>query len=162
MSGKPENTALLNGRVEAGLATSELIGRFESDIKYDCHSSIIAFNRSFAQQELCRRGKLALPEIVAHLKENPPSDTGRLLSLWCLLLSNIELNIDSERPVPENLDDIHGWTSWAEKMLEVDSAAGMVKCPGCDLKLPKDDLAAQMAHMDAYHSDIISERCKGL
>ncbi len=161
MSGKPENTDLLDGR-EAELATSKLIELFTDEIRFDCHSILIAFSRSFARQELCRRGRSALPEIVSHLKENPPSDTGRLLSAWCLLLSNIELNIDSECPVPENLDDIQGWISWAEKMLEVDSAAGMVKCPGCDLKLPKDDLAAQMAHMDECHPEIISERCKGL
>lgn len=118
MSGKPENTALLDGRVEAGLATSELIGRFEADIKCDCHSSIIAFNRSFAQQELCRRGRSALPEIVAHLKEGVPGYDALLQWVWCLLLSMIESSIDSEYPVPESLHDIRGWTSWAEKLLE--------------------------------------------
>ena len=123
MNDGSENTALFDSRREVSMTVAKLIELFTDEIKFDCHSILIAFNRSFAQQELCRRGRSALPEIVAHLKENPPSDTGRLLSAWCLLLSSIELNIDSECFVPENLDDIQGWISWAEKMLETAPAS---------------------------------------
>lgn len=34
----------------------------------------------------------------------------------------------------------------------------MVKCPGCSLELPENDLAAQMTHMDKYHPEIIAQR----
>lgn len=123
MNDGSENTALLDSRREAMMTATKLIELFTDEIRFDCHSVLIAFNRSFAQQELYRRGRSALPEIVAHLKENPPSDTGRLLSVWCLLLSMIELDIDSECSVPEKMNDIHGWTSWAEKMLETAPAS---------------------------------------
>jgi hypothetical protein len=31
-------------------------------------------------------------------------------------------------------------------------------CPGCGLELPEDDLAAQSAHMQTEHPEIIAER----
>lgn len=34
----------------------------------------------------------------------------------------------------------------------------LIKCPGCDVKLPERDLHAQIAHMDKYHPDIIAAR----
>lgn len=34
----------------------------------------------------------------------------------------------------------------------------MVKCPGCDLRLPKNDTDAQVAHMDAHHPGLIAQR----
>lgn len=30
----------------------------------------------------------------------------------------------------------------------------MIQCPACDLMLPKDDLNAQVAHMEANHQDV--------
>jgi hypothetical protein len=33
-----------------------------------------------------------------------------------------------------------------------------MKCPGCDLVLPDDDLQAQAAHMEDEHPEIITER----
>ncbi len=38
----------------------------------------------------------------------------------------------------------------------------MIKCPGCDLEFPEDDLHVQMKHMDQYHPEIIAERRRGL
>jgi len=38
--------------------------------------------------------------------------------------------------------------------------AKMVKCPGCSLEFPEDDLHAQMRHMDEVHPDIIAQRLK--
>jgi len=34
----------------------------------------------------------------------------------------------------------------------------MIKCPGCDLMLPEDDLQAQVEHMDEFHPDIVAKR----
>ncbi len=124
MTDKPEYIALLDSRAEAGMATSELIGNFKADIRFDCHNTQIAFSRSFAQQELCRRGRLVLPEIITHLKENPPIDGGSLQWVWCRLLNRIEMQIDQEEQSgPESLYDIRGWISWAEKMLEIAPAS---------------------------------------
>jgi len=36
----------------------------------------------------------------------------------------------------------------------------MVKCPGCPLELPKDDLGAQIAHMEKFHPEIITARLR--
>ncbi len=33
-----------------------------------------------------------------------------------------------------------------------------IKCPGCDLQLPEDDLNAQVQHMEQFHPEIIGER----
>ena len=38
----------------------------------------------------------------------------------------------------------------------------MVKCPGCDLMLPREDLRALMEHVDRNHPEIITERRRGL
>jgi len=37
-------------------------------------------------------------------------------------------------------------------------AERMVKCPGCDLELPENDKASQIAHMEKNHPEIISQR----
>jgi len=41
-----------------------------------------------------------------------------------------------------------------------DTGPEMIKCPECDLKLPKDDTDAQVAHMNANHPGLIAERLK--
>jgi hypothetical protein len=33
-----------------------------------------------------------------------------------------------------------------------------LKCPACDVELPEDDLIGQVAHMTAFHPDIIETR----
>lgn len=33
-----------------------------------------------------------------------------------------------------------------------------IQCPGCDLKLPEDDVRAQQEHMEREHPEIIAER----
>lgn len=34
----------------------------------------------------------------------------------------------------------------------------MIKCPGCEVRLPQADIDAQKAHMEAEHPDLIAER----
>jgi hypothetical protein len=34
----------------------------------------------------------------------------------------------------------------------------LLQCPGCDLLLPEDDLAAQMDHMTRFHGEIVAGR----
>jgi len=34
----------------------------------------------------------------------------------------------------------------------------MIKCPGCDLRLPENDHKAQKKHMEEKHPEIIKER----
>jgi ribosomal protein S26 len=34
----------------------------------------------------------------------------------------------------------------------------MVKCPGCGLELPENDVQAQVQHMESAHPNIIGER----
>lgn len=41
------------------------------------------------------------------------------------------------------------------------TATEMIQCPGCELMLPRDDLRAQMEHMETYHLDIIQARLNG-
>jgi hypothetical protein len=36
--------------------------------------------------------------------------------------------------------------------------AASVKCPGCELELPEDDIRAQIAHMNAAHPDLVAKR----
>ena len=36
----------------------------------------------------------------------------------------------------------------------------MIKCPGCGLELPENDLEAQVKHMEEKHPDIIAERLR--
>ncbi|MFA6271132.1 MAG: hypothetical protein WC657_08065 [Candidatus Paceibacterota bacterium] len=36
----------------------------------------------------------------------------------------------------------------------------MVKCPGCELEFPENDLIAHMKHMEAAHPDIIARRLR--
>lgn len=33
-----------------------------------------------------------------------------------------------------------------------------IRCPGCDLELPEDDVRAQKAHLESRHPEIIAER----
>lgn len=35
-----------------------------------------------------------------------------------------------------------------------------IKCPGCSLMLPEDDIMAQKAHMERFHPEIIIQRLK--
>lgn len=36
-----------------------------------------------------------------------------------------------------------------------------VKCPGCELELPEDDVQAQIQHMESRHPDLIASRHRG-
>lgn len=45
---------------------------------------------------------------------------------------------------------------------EVTASSELIECPGCDVRLPKDDLHAQIAHMEEHHPDVIAERLRGL
>ena len=39
-----------------------------------------------------------------------------------------------------------------------DSDEDTIKCPACDVRLPKNDLRAQIAHMEQNHPEIIIQR----
>lgn len=43
-------------------------------------------------------------------------------------------------------------------LLGSDVNPSAVKCPGCELQLERDDLQAQMRHMELEHPDIIADR----
>lgn len=43
-------------------------------------------------------------------------------------------------------------------MKKPSSKTKLIKCPGCNVRLPENDLQAQMRHMDEFHSDIIADR----
>lgn len=90
---------------------------FEWDIVYDCHGYTARFERSLNQKELKRRGKDALPAIIAHLKANPPSSFMDLDTAWGQLLNEIEVEIDPEKSGPQLLKDTSGWIAWAERMV---------------------------------------------
>lgn len=34
----------------------------------------------------------------------------------------------------------------------------LIKCPGCDMKLPEQEAWAQIMHMEMYHPEIITKR----
>ncbi len=97
-----------------GLTAEKLIERFENDIVYDCHSYFSRFERSFAQQEMVRRGRTVLGPIIAHLKAKPPSDFMDLRTAWGYLLNRIEIEIDPQKSGPQKLKDTGGWIAWAE------------------------------------------------
>jgi len=46
----------------------------------------------------------------------------------------------------------------ADEENKEDSNKGTIKCPGCDVRLPEDDIRAQMDHMDKNHPEIIKQR----
>ena len=102
------------------MSFSELIEGFEGDIVYDVHSYTARFERSQYQKEFKRRGKDALPAIIAHLRAKPPSSFMDLDTAWGHLLNRIEVDIDPEKSGPQMLKDTMGWIDWAERM--VDSA----------------------------------------
>lgn len=39
-----------------------------------------------------------------------------------------------------------------------DSDKDTIKCPGCDVRLPENDIRTQMAHMEKHHPEIIKQR----
>lgn len=47
-----------------------------------------------------------------------------------------------------------------EKEGDKDPDENTIKCPGCNLRLPKHDTDAQVAHMDKHHPEIIARRLK--
>ena len=60
--------------------------------------------------------------------------------------------------------DIPTGAEFAEriKKMMAEKSSELIKCPGCDTMLPKNDIDAQVAHMDEFHPDIIAQRRKGL
>lgn len=61
-----------------------------------------------------------------------------------------------------DLDEIGEWYRIGELDVTLHSdrqkQPEMVKCPGCSVEFPKDDLRAQMDHMDRNHPEIIDQR----
>ncbi len=45
---------------------------------------------------------------------------------------------------------------------EVIASCELIKCPACNIKLPKKDLHAQIAHMEEHHPDVIAERLRDI
>lgn len=101
------------------MTPEELIKRFESDIIYDCHSYTSRFGRSPGRKELERRGLSVLPQIIDHLRQNPPGDGMDLRTAWGNLLNNfaIHLGEDEVRRGPELLKDTAGWINWAVQVV---------------------------------------------
>lgn len=81
--------------------------------------------------------------------------------------------------VPEILPDLPGWRLLEGEGNDLDAAEAvvidvlgelvdheeavgwrepLVQCPGCELELPERDLAAQVAHMQTHHPDVVTER----
>jgi hypothetical protein len=99
----------------------QLFERFESDIIYDAHSFWIRFSRSWSRQELERRGKDALQEIVRYLRAAHFSKDGQMELAWSSLLNNLEIKIDPKKTGPTSLSDFAGWLKWAEKFAPAES-----------------------------------------
>jgi hypothetical protein len=99
----------------------ELIAKFERSIAYNCHSLPIKFERSSAQKELARRGRESLRPIIERLRQERepithyPLIEDDVTRAWMMLLNKIEIKVDPEKSGPEDLRDIEGWLSWAER-----------------------------------------------
>ena len=102
------------------MSWENLFERFESDIRYDCHSLTAKFERSSAQEELFKRGKESLRPIIGHLQQRKEKNNFPLLDedmtrAWAMLLNRIEIEIDPETSGPQDLSDLKGWLEWAER-----------------------------------------------
>lgn len=106
-----------NAKTPEGMDLSELIEGFERDIVYDAHGYTARFERSQHRQELQRRGRGALPAIVAHLQVKLPSSFMNLDTAWGNLLNWIEIEIDPEKSGPQTLKDTPAWIAWAERIV---------------------------------------------
>jgi hypothetical protein len=93
----------------------QLIDRFEKDIMYDLHGTLIKVSRSEAARVLiAAAGFDTFRIIVNHLKKDPPSDKGIYSDLplaWCMLLHDIGLKLKLQ-PLPVNWRDLEGWFDW--------------------------------------------------
>ena len=97
-----------------------LIKRFEEDIIYDAHSLIAKFERSDAQKELFQRGRESLRPIIDHIKDQEHFSKFQVIGndldiAWGKLLNRFEILLDPKKTAPEDLRDITGWITWAER-----------------------------------------------
>lgn len=100
------------------LSDEELIRRYESNMRCDCHSFILAYGRSFARREIFKRGQKMLRLIAEYLKKKKFEDglMGEyIVKAWCYLLSDFEEELDPQKSGPKNYQDIQGWIIWAER-----------------------------------------------
>ncbi|MDD5437684.1 MAG: hypothetical protein PHC70_00880 [Patescibacteria group bacterium] len=94
-----------------------LIRRFEDDIKYDAHSTLIKLSRSKAAEELAKTAdRTTLAKLANHLRENSPSGGiyADLPIAWCMLLNDIGHRL-SLKPTPDRFNDLPSWIAWAER-----------------------------------------------
>ena len=57
------------------MSVNDLLGRFDNDIRYGCHSAEAEARRSFAGQELRKRGEEGVRAVAGRLQEMPqPSE----------------------------------------------------------------------------------------
>jgi len=94
-----------------------LIRRFEDDVRYDAHSTLIKIARSKAAEELVRTvDRVTLAKLVYHLRENSPSGGiyADLPMAWCMLLNDIGHKL-SLKPTPDRFNDLPSWIAWAER-----------------------------------------------
>jgi hypothetical protein len=71
------------------LTIPDLIERYEKDIIFGHRHLESRISRSKARWELVRRGKPALPEIMAHLERVKFSEGGELAQAWNRVLQEI-------------------------------------------------------------------------
>lgn len=117
-----------NVRIPEEMDFAELIEKFEGDILYDAHGYIARFGRSLHQKELVRRGRDALPAIVAHLKANPPGSFMDLDTAWGHLLSGIGIEIDPNGSESLMFKDTPKWIAWAEQMIHLETTGSSASC----------------------------------
>ncbi|MHB8830995.1 MAG: hypothetical protein ACYC44_02685 [Patescibacteria group bacterium] len=117
-----------NSHLEAHMATdvARLIDRFEKDIMYDLHGTLIKVGRSAAARALIALADgSTFAAIADHLKKNPPSNKGIYTDLplaWCLLLHDIGLTLKIQTP-PADWKDLQGWIDWITQNIATTPAA---------------------------------------
>lgn len=105
---------------------TQLIDRFEKDIMFDVHGTLIKVSRSAAARALVALADGSTFAVIAdHLKKNPPSNKGIYTDLplaWCLLLHDIGLTLGLQ-PLPANWKDLEGWFDWITQKEEAATPA---------------------------------------
>lgn len=95
----------------------DLIVRFEKDMMFDCHGNLLRVSRSSAARRLLSLGKKALPQITAHLSQEPPNQQLEIHICWGMLLDGIAVKLCIWEK-PTTFDDIEGWIAMAKRESE--------------------------------------------
>ena len=76
------------------LPIGDLVGRFESDIRFGCHSTRAEASRSLAGQELQRRGE---------------TDRDRVVKALAARIEGMSASTRLDARVRDGLEMLHGW-----------------------------------------------------